>query len=181
MGAPGYTTFCKNGHIVDSVPHHCISNLTVRKCQYCGAIEFTTQMEWGDDDYGPPKIPYKSIRLEWVERNDEFFQGRQKVEVFDVSKVENWSKPTQDETLYCVDCGNMFILEGGEVDFYNRKELHKPRRCKGCRADRRNPGKARKEYERLKKKFEPYNIPTVDLEGSIFGAIVGGGDEFDGM
>jgi len=45
---------------------------------------------------------------------------------------------TQDETLYCVDCGNIFILKGGEIDFYNRKGLHKPRRCKGCRDKRRN-------------------------------------------
>ena len=167
MRAQGYTTFCKNGHIVEVVPHHCISFDTVRKCPYCGAIEFTTQFEWRDDDYGPHSIPYMPIRTEWVERNDEHFKGSQKVEVYDVSKVEHWSKPTQDETLYCVDCGNMFILEGGEVDFYNRKGLHKPRRCKGCRADRRNPDKAKMEYERLKKKFESSGIPCKVEESDM--------------
>jgi len=47
---------------------------------------------------------------------------------------------TQDETLYCVDCGNVFILKGEEIDFYNKKGLHKPRRCKSCRDKRRKSG-----------------------------------------
>ena len=153
MGAPGYTTFCRNGHIVEVVPHHCISMNTVRKCQYCGATEFTTQIEWGDPDY-VHEVPYKPIRSEWVEKDDEQFQGKLRVDIYDVSKVKYWKYPTQDIELICIDCEEKFILEGGESDFFTSKGLNLPRRCKGCRADRRNPDRARKEYERLKKKFE---------------------------
>jgi len=156
MGAPGYTVFCKNGHIVENVPHHYISFNTVRKCPYCGAVEFTTQCEWPDDGY-KHEIPYNPIHFEWVERDDNNFQGKQKIAVWDVSNVKWWNNPTQDEKLICVDCGGEFTLEGGEIDFFTRKGLHLPTRCKGCRADRKNPDKAKKEYERLKKKFEPQN------------------------
>ena len=64
MGAPGKTVFCRNGHIVEEVPHHCISQydefpwsdpdgLEVRKrppC-VCGCQEFIEELEWGDPDY----------------------------------------------------------------------------------------------------------------------------------
>jgi len=62
---------------------------------------------------------------------------------------------TQDETLCCVDCGNMFILKGGEIDFYNKKGLHKPRRCKSCRDKRRN---------------KENNMYIITSKGGLFGA-----------
>lgn len=154
MGAPGYTIFCKNGHIAQSVMHHEIALHDATKCPICGVHTLTTQMEWGDEDYAPHEVPYSPIRHDWIERNNDTFKGQQKIAIYDISKVEHWREHTPDEALYCVDCGNMFILESGEIDFYNRKGLSKPRRCKGCRADRKNPEKAKKEYERLKKKFE---------------------------
>lgn len=148
MGAPGYTTFCKNGHIVDSVLHHCISIKEPRKCGYCGSTELVIEMEWGDSDYGTHSIPYEPIGEEWVRVNTEFSRGEFKVSVFDVSKVKSWFKLTQDETRICVNCGEDFILEGGEIDFFNRKKLHLPRRCKACRTGRKNPEKELKEGTR---------------------------------
>ena len=40
----------------------------------------------------------------------------------------------------CKDCGNQFFMTYGEVDFYARKELHVPKRCKACK-DKRKAGK----------------------------------------
>ena len=40
----------------------------------------------------------------------------------------------------CKDCGNQFFMTYGEVDFYARKELHVPKRCKACR-NKRKAGK----------------------------------------
>ena len=40
----------------------------------------------------------------------------------------------------CKDCGNQLFMTYGEVDFYARKELHVPKRCKACR-NKRKAGK----------------------------------------
>ena len=40
----------------------------------------------------------------------------------------------------CKDCGKQFFMTHGEVDFYARKELHVPKRCKACR-NKRKAGK----------------------------------------
>ena len=61
---------------------------------------------------------------------------------------------TQDEILYCADCNNMFVLKGGEIDFYNKKRLHKPKRCKSCRGKRRESRN---------------NMYIVTIKGGLFG------------
>ena len=40
----------------------------------------------------------------------------------------------------CKDCGKQFFMTYNEVNFYERKELHVPKRCKACR-DKRKAGK----------------------------------------
>lgn len=47
-----------------------------------------------------------------------------------------WQKHT------CKDCGKQFFMRRGEVSFYERKELHVPKRCMDCRDKR----KARKQH-----------------------------------
>lgn len=37
------------------------------------------------------------------------------------------------KTKKCVDCGKTFTLSDSELDFYKRKELSEPKRCKACR------------------------------------------------
>ena len=88
MGAPGYTVFCKNGHIVESIPHHCISTEDIEKCQHCGSTELATIMEWGDDDYGPHEVPYEPIGSEWVDIDNDTFKGKARIDIYDVSRVK---------------------------------------------------------------------------------------------
>jgi len=87
MGAPGYTVFCENGHVVDIVGHHEISqhdasemycpvhgfggssegecSCVKRQCCICGSNNFRQITEWGDPDYldndGAGPVPFKSI------------------------------------------------------------------------------------------------------------------------
>lgn len=98
MGAPGYTCFCKNGHIVKTVGHHCIDDDAVKVCPFCKATKFITLIEWPDEDYGTnDMVPFEPIRQEWLSVNFEDFKGNMKVSVFDVSKIpeDQW----RDETL----------------------------------------------------------------------------------
>lgn len=98
MGAPGYTCFCKNGHIVKTVGHHCIDDDIINTCPYCKATKFVTLIEWPDEDYGNNDlVPFEPVRHEWIERHDENFDGNMNVGVYDVSKIaeDNW----RDETL----------------------------------------------------------------------------------
>jgi hypothetical protein len=39
--------------------------------------------------------------------------------------------------LICKDCGEPFILTGGEREFYFKNELAQPLRCSQCRAKRK--------------------------------------------
>lgn len=41
------------------------------------------------------------------------------------------------DLLKCRDCGNLFVLTTGEQQFFRRKGLTMPKRCKACRAVRR--------------------------------------------
>lgn len=53
----------------------------------------------------------------------------------------------QDKTLTCVECGNEFIFTVGEQEFYAEKGLpNDPKRCKACRAAKKNANKASKEF-----------------------------------
>lgn len=94
MGAPGYTEFCKNGHIVKEVMHHCIDFKEITECPWCGAREFKTIFEWLDKDYWGDEIlvPEEPIGHEWFPVESDKFRGLQKVSVWDVSKVGDWRR-----------------------------------------------------------------------------------------
>ena len=90
MGAPGYTVFCENGHVVDVVGHHEISqydelvmccpvhgfggspedecSCVKRPRCICGSNNFRQITEWGDPDYldneGAGPVPLVSIGKE---------------------------------------------------------------------------------------------------------------------
>jgi hypothetical protein len=71
MGAPGYTRFCENGHIVEVVMHHgiseydCILNEELPPCKICGSKKSESVMEWGNSDYldnhGAGPVPLNPI------------------------------------------------------------------------------------------------------------------------
>jgi CxxC-x17-CxxC domain-containing protein len=49
--------------------------------------------------------------------------------------------PTErvDQTLMCAQCGEHFVFSADEQEFFQQRELHAPpKRCKSCRAERRN-------------------------------------------
>lgn len=43
-----------------------------------------------------------------------------------------------DETLTCKDCGKAFVFSEGEAAFYAERQLTPPRRCKPCRAKKKD-------------------------------------------
>jgi hypothetical protein len=40
-----------------------------------------------------------------------------------------------DKTIRCIECGQDFIFEDGEQQFYARNSFHDPKRCKPCREE----------------------------------------------
>ena len=40
----------------------------------------------------------------------------------------------QDKEIVCKDCGNTFVYTASEQEFFTKKGLHDPVRCKECRA-----------------------------------------------
>lgn len=69
MGAPSWTSFCANGHIVESCAPHEIIDRELEQC-ICGAKAIGTVIEWGDDDddydYGPSPVPTQPLRYETI-------------------------------------------------------------------------------------------------------------------
>lgn len=53
----------------------------------------------------------------------------------------------RDLDLECVDCGNLFIFTADEQDFYGRKNLDQPKRCKGCRQKKREQREQREQSQ----------------------------------
>lgn len=52
----------------------------------------------------------------------------------------------EDKTLVCQDCGQEFVFTASEQDFYEEKGfMNEPKRCKSCRAARKNSSKAPRE------------------------------------
>jgi hypothetical protein len=45
-------------------------------------------------------------------------------------------------TLRCVDCGQMFTMTNGEVEYFNAKGMAIPKRCKECRGKSKNASPA---------------------------------------
>ena len=46
--------------------------------------------------------------------------------------------PFADKTLTCVDCGQEFTFSGEDQEFYSSRGFTEPKRCRSCRAMRRN-------------------------------------------
>ena len=42
-----------------------------------------------------------------------------------------------DKQITCIDCGQDFIFSVSEQDFFRRKNLTEPKRCKECRVKRK--------------------------------------------
>lgn len=100
MGAPGYTVFCKEGHIVKSVLHHCIDPTPVRKCERCGAKLFAIITEWGDLEYHEDvnfPVPLKPVSYDWYKVNNDNIKGEVRTPRYDVSKVSNWLEGMGDD------------------------------------------------------------------------------------
>lgn len=150
MGVP-FTVFCSSGHIVE-INHGGEIDISKLKCPCCNSKKFTIECNWSQNIHR--KIPLKPIGKDWIKLDNEEIKGESQIDVYDVGKVDNWIKLTEDEECICIDCEQKFNLTGKEKDWYKKKGLQLPKRCKGCREDRKNPEKARQEYIRLKKKFE---------------------------
>lgn len=43
----------------------------------------------------------------------------------------------KDKEVQCLDCGQMFIIEAGEQEFFKSKGFSLPKRCQECRAKRK--------------------------------------------
>lgn len=43
----------------------------------------------------------------------------------------------EDGRRVCVECGDDFIIWGHEREFFEKRQLQLPKRCKKCRASRR--------------------------------------------
>ncbi|MBP3761349.1 MAG: zinc-ribbon domain containing protein [Ruminococcus sp.] len=44
----------------------------------------------------------------------------------------------KEKTIFCKDCGQIFLLSDSEQDFFRKKNLKMPKRCKNCRQLRKN-------------------------------------------
>ena len=75
------------------------------------------------------------------------YEGEVKVEETEAEAAETAPVEYQDETLVCVECGNEFVFTAGEQAFYAEKGYtNKPKRCKACRAAKKNANKPPREY-----------------------------------
>ena len=44
-----------------------------------------------------------------------------------------------DKILYCSNCGRSFVFSSGEQKFYKLKGFPKPKKCKVCKSEEKNP------------------------------------------
>ena len=93
MGAPGWTSFCIQGHIVECCPHHGIIDEPQTVCGICGSKEVKEAFEWPDEDY-EQCVPTEPIRSEEIFREVKcsHCEGVNKipmgqVDIYDVSKL----------------------------------------------------------------------------------------------
>ena len=47
-----------------------------------------------------------------------------------------------DETIVCVECREEFVFAESERVYYEKNNLHKPKRCKPCRDARKQAKKS---------------------------------------
>lgn len=89
MGAPAMTYFCENGHIVYDAQHHevCYDD-RIEKCGICGSTKIANECEWGDDDYGPHRVPREPIRMQDVQRVDHYYNKYfVQIPIYDVARL----------------------------------------------------------------------------------------------
>jgi hypothetical protein len=55
----------------------------------------------------------------------------------EVIEGANYTPKYQDKTIQCIDCGDIFTIEAGELYFMHRRGLAEPKRCPRCRQERR--------------------------------------------
>ncbi len=58
-------------------------------------------------------------------------------------QVEGVTLEFEDRTLVCDDCGEEFTFSGEEQGFYDERGFQTPKRCKPCRAKRKDRGGSR--------------------------------------
>ena len=74
----------------------------------------------------------------------------------------------QDKTLKCNECGNDFVFTAGEQEFYAEKGFqNEPKKCKDCRAARKNAAKGQREmFDAVCAECgEPCKVPFNPTEG----------------
>jgi hypothetical protein len=90
MGAPGWTSFCKNGHIVEICAHHEIIMDQKFDCLICGATVIGIQIEWGDPDY-ESVVSREPIDWDEIKVIEESKYGKheyvRQIPIYDVSKL----------------------------------------------------------------------------------------------
>jgi CxxC-x17-CxxC domain-containing protein len=53
----------------------------------------------------------------------------------------------EDKTLVCKDCGSEFTFTAGEQEYFAEKGLqNEPKRCKNCRAAKKNSGRGERTF-----------------------------------
>lgn len=53
----------------------------------------------------------------------------------------------QDKNIVCKDCGNTFVFEAGEQEFYAQKGFeNEPTRCRECRSAKKNSRRTRESF-----------------------------------
>ncbi len=57
------------------------------ECDHCGSRELKTEMEWGDDDYGPFLVPYEPVDGEWRDVHNDRIRGQIKIDIYDVGRL----------------------------------------------------------------------------------------------
>ena len=55
----------------------------------------------------------------------------------------------EDKELECEDCKELFTFTAGEQEFFAKKGFHTPKRCKGCRMDRKEKRGRERDGNRL--------------------------------
>ncbi len=50
--------------------------------------------------------------------------------------------PFTDKTLVCAECGQEFVFTADDQEFFASRGYSQPKRCRSCRAVRRNGGEA---------------------------------------
>ena len=79
MSSPAIIYFCKNGHLVESIPHGYVAyHENPIYCQYCGEENIASVIECWDEAYGVSVVPIKPVKYE---------QRTVSIAVYDVSKL----------------------------------------------------------------------------------------------